>query len=567
MDDWTFCLGIQAFGLCRYDPLRPHAVYFSIGEAIGALAFLLAFTQLVTPALRFRLRVRARRAWLAFATFIAAFICVVVAALIPATQGRVHPIVSFPIAWEVAGGALVLGGALLLVYSYFRRVTFTPLICEPYFQACYDVILRGEDSGLRALADEIRYSADAIVAAARTRPEDGSPRTNELIAPTLLWEHAFRLLDLFSDERFCRIIVNHAPLTATTYIDSLSIRESKGTPGYAFVRQLIRQTFLSNDSPLERERDPSGLGHFQQYTRRIFGNYRFVSGAYVPFLAWGGFDPAFLSNQGTAKLGRALAIAFEGYFSHGQFQERPTMLGYALDQLVNVGQSNFARLANGQPTSVGFFSSARVEAIAFINLTMNDLVRIVVKHGDELPAYPFDALTYTSQKDLSIFGVLAQAAVNYFANLSTYLRTDDESLYVLADALWLTIVPKGADATSPSLVQIQRRMFALLATRFDDALAKGSNQELVRLFLLMFDFQDRSYAGATTRQFAQTVLRKKLRERFAAAYAADPEKAARMLPMGVTFDATAGELVAVNKYTKGVTRFSLQRPMTSPDVI
>src|SRR5260370_41760066 len=136
MDDWTACLGVKAFGLCRYDPLKPHAVYFSVGEAIGALAFLLAFTQLVTPGLTFRLRVHNRRAWVAFSLFAAAFGCVVVAALIPAVLGYVIPVVGFPIFWEVVGGALVLSGALVLAQTYyFARALFSEASCERFFYA------------------------------------------------------------------------------------------------------------------------------------------------------------------------------------------------------------------------------------------------------------------------------------------------------------------------------------------------------------------------------------------------------------------------------------------------
>lgn len=52
------CLGFEALGRCAYDPSNPQAIYFSLGEAIAALAFTLAVQQLLKPVYRFRLSAR-----------------------------------------------------------------------------------------------------------------------------------------------------------------------------------------------------------------------------------------------------------------------------------------------------------------------------------------------------------------------------------------------------------------------------------------------------------------------------------------------------------------------------
>ena len=51
-------LGISWLGMCSYNPSAPSAIYFSLGEAIGALAFTLAVQQLLKPVYRFRLFAR-----------------------------------------------------------------------------------------------------------------------------------------------------------------------------------------------------------------------------------------------------------------------------------------------------------------------------------------------------------------------------------------------------------------------------------------------------------------------------------------------------------------------------
>jgi hypothetical protein len=52
------CLGIRVLGACAYNPAAPTTVYFSLGEAIGALGFTLAVQQLLKPIYRFRLGAR-----------------------------------------------------------------------------------------------------------------------------------------------------------------------------------------------------------------------------------------------------------------------------------------------------------------------------------------------------------------------------------------------------------------------------------------------------------------------------------------------------------------------------
>lgn len=52
------CLGLEALGLCSYDPAKPFTIYFAPGAAVGALAFTLAVQQLLKPVYRFRLEAR-----------------------------------------------------------------------------------------------------------------------------------------------------------------------------------------------------------------------------------------------------------------------------------------------------------------------------------------------------------------------------------------------------------------------------------------------------------------------------------------------------------------------------
>jgi hypothetical protein len=50
------CFGLSFLGLCAYNPSQPAPTYFTVGDGIAALGFMLAIQQLFKPIYRFRLR-------------------------------------------------------------------------------------------------------------------------------------------------------------------------------------------------------------------------------------------------------------------------------------------------------------------------------------------------------------------------------------------------------------------------------------------------------------------------------------------------------------------------------
>src|ERR1700730_13978160 len=77
------CLGLSILGLCSYNPAQPTPVYFTLGNAIAALALTLAVQQLLKPIYIFRLRAyRLKIIYFVFLVFLG-FACAVVAMLLP----------------------------------------------------------------------------------------------------------------------------------------------------------------------------------------------------------------------------------------------------------------------------------------------------------------------------------------------------------------------------------------------------------------------------------------------------------------------------------------------------
>jgi hypothetical protein len=81
------CFDLSFLGLCAYNPAEPAPKYFTVGDAIAALGFMLAIQQPFKAAYRFRLRAYGLRIlYLAGAVFLGALCSVV--ALLPTTPGR-----------------------------------------------------------------------------------------------------------------------------------------------------------------------------------------------------------------------------------------------------------------------------------------------------------------------------------------------------------------------------------------------------------------------------------------------------------------------------------------------
>jgi hypothetical protein len=556
MDDWIPCLGVKAFGLCRYDPLRPHAVYFSIGEAIGALAFLLAFTQFVTPGLKFRLRVHRWSAYVALALFVVAVVYVGIAALIPALLGYVVAVIGFPIFWETLGGLCVISGASVLGYTYyFSRAAFSDANCKRFFYACHHLIMSGSEAALRALAEELPYSAKAIVsAAANGAPPHRAPGAKEEPQlPQSPYDYANALLAVLSDKRFCRVLVDSAPWTALEFLRTIASTRGLTRPGSSLVEQLIQQSFLSDNSMLHREEDFVGLGHFKSFTREVFGNYEFVAGTYRPLQAWRQWDDQFITNEGIEKYVRALKTALEAYYAYGDFQQYPSAIYVGFDHLVEVVTFRIQELGPaGAP-----YKASGVFGVATVERTLTELVRMVEENTACLPRYAFDAASYDSFKDPSIYGIAADAIFKFLETLATKFG-DDERIRDLAIGLWMEVDPTPHERASPAIIEIQKRLLVHLTKKLNDNLDKGYYPMVVRVLIMLIGVWDSTKKDPATLGFATAELHEQLRKKYAAAYAADQEKAARMLPAGVTFESSTNELVSVNKYTKTTNRLALE---------
>lgn len=109
--------------MCRYNPNNPAQTYFSIGDAIAALAFTLAVQQFLKPIYKFRLRVVGIEfSYVVYAVFAGA-LCALIATLVPSTMLIANTPLGYPINWEILGGLIVASA-----YAAVAWISLTPAV-------------------------------------------------------------------------------------------------------------------------------------------------------------------------------------------------------------------------------------------------------------------------------------------------------------------------------------------------------------------------------------------------------------------------------------------------------
>ena len=114
------CLGLSILGTCLYNPAQPNPIYFTVGNAIAALALTLAVQQFLTPIYRFRLRAYGLKISYLLVPVFLGFVCSVVAALLPNLPLSHKSFLEYPVVWELIGAFLIASAYAAAALMIFR---------------------------------------------------------------------------------------------------------------------------------------------------------------------------------------------------------------------------------------------------------------------------------------------------------------------------------------------------------------------------------------------------------------------------------------------------------------
>lgn len=186
--------------------------------------------------------------------------------------------------WQGYFGLLFLVTFMVWVwYAYIHPPVYSRRNHHRYAQELYQVILKGADSDLAVIADELRRSAKALVEFAPSIPRSHySPGENtEKRQLSDVEGYAHDVLLLIANRKLCRHIIASAPATAILLFEEALVAKKHHLPLGTFAKNISAEAVANSDSLLYHEVDSfsSGLlGHIQPFRQAIYGHYALVEG-------------------------------------------------------------------------------------------------------------------------------------------------------------------------------------------------------------------------------------------------------------------------------------------------
>lgn len=189
-----------------------------------------------------------------------------------------------PATWQA-----ILGGLFLVTFltwawfAFIRPAGYGRYNAKRFALTLYRFILKGSPAELAVIADELGYSASALV----RRATDRGIRKNYGIQledekthkPTKVEAYANDILLLIADKRLCRVIVESSPGTALAVFRAVAETKKYGVQIETFGRNIVDAAIKNTDSFLYHEVGgyESGLiGYHQPLSLAIFSNYEMV---------------------------------------------------------------------------------------------------------------------------------------------------------------------------------------------------------------------------------------------------------------------------------------------------
>jgi hypothetical protein len=439
-----------------------------------------------------------------------------------------------------------------LLWKISKPAKFNGRNYKRFLDGCTSLISRGHEADLRELADEIFYSIEEIVKSCKKYDSSNAYFAKKDGKPYEISEYtryALTLLDIWSDAKFCQLMVCNVPRSANEIFSQITKQRLYRSGGHALVDQLVRQAFMNKTSILHREEDYFGLGHFKTFTNTVFSNVELIDSKHNPLCAWRDYKDESPEPWMIEKYTEALNVATEAHIAQGWRRGYHHGLSQGFDELTGLGKivySQAVKLDKYQDDEI--VDSLPWKNLFAIECGLKETVGILQKHESDIPEDKLNEENYDKFKDLSIYAVIAYAIFGFFENLSV-CHSKDESVRGLAITLWMYVYPVSKGQESKAIIELQKRLNIHLFKKFEENLKELHYPALTRLWINLIGFQeDTEERGA---KFVNEKLFELLRTYYENAVKTDPEKAKDMLPDKVHYDEKKGQLIYT--YTFGST--------------
>lgn len=189
-----------------------------------------------------------------------------------------------PGSWQaILGGLFLLTFLTWIWFAFIRPPTYGRHNAERFARTLYQFILRGSPAELGVIADELAYSAAALIRHSTDRGRLKNYRVKREEEgkkdPPKVESYANDLLLLIADKRLCRAIVESSPGTALAVFRAMAETKKYGVQLETFAKNIVNEAIANKDSFLfhEVEGYQSGLiGYHKPLSQAMFSNYEMV---------------------------------------------------------------------------------------------------------------------------------------------------------------------------------------------------------------------------------------------------------------------------------------------------
>lgn len=277
----TYCLGLQLLGECTYKPAAPFGVYFSLGEAISALALTVAVQQLLKPVLHLRLAARSLTINHLYAALFLGAAAVLVSAILPHVPPLHDGPWGFPVVWEAVGALIFAAVYAVVIWVISRPAVATPRNMVAFCRASARLLSSASDADRTDYVRDLAASAVPLIEAAAF-----IERHSERI--TAFWEFihrkkieqgsiAWELLRLLADPHFCRVAVRQTPWSVAGIMQEIDARNLHAEAAAQFVKEIAFQAVFDDESMMIREASYTGFGTAPLLTDSIFRSQHIIT--------------------------------------------------------------------------------------------------------------------------------------------------------------------------------------------------------------------------------------------------------------------------------------------------
>lgn len=168
-------------------------------------------------------------------------------------------------------------------FAFVKPSRYGKTTCEKYATTLYEYILKGSKNELAIVADELERSANNIIFYATNfniQIEAGDKKTHNIE------KLANSILNLISDKRFCRAVVESSQNFALTLFIAVEYNEKYEVDLGVFSKNVLYEAIKYQDSFLYHESDyyESGfVGEFKPLSKVFVGNIKLIEGLRVTF--------------------------------------------------------------------------------------------------------------------------------------------------------------------------------------------------------------------------------------------------------------------------------------------